>query len=85
MEIRNTESDVTAEAITDLKETIRTMREELNSLKDSVATHAGNNPLQLLDASANAVNISSSGRCLGDGQKKCCHETDYDDNVIGKG
>ena len=78
----NIENDITAEAITDLKETIRTMRKELNSLKDSVATHAGNNPLQLLSVSANAVNISSSGRCLGDGQKKCCHETDYDVNVV---
>ena len=44
----NMESDVTAEAITDLKEAIRTMREELNSLEDSVATRAGNDPLQLL-------------------------------------
>ena len=59
-------------------------REELNSLKDSVATRAGNDPLQLPCASANTMNISSSGRCLGDGQNKCGHKTDYDDNVIEK-
>ena len=57
----NTEDNATAKAIVDLQELMRLMREEIKVMKMSGATHAGNNLLQQLGVSDNAMNPGSSG------------------------
>ena len=45
----------------------------------SGATHAGNDPLQQLGVSNNAMNPGSCGYHWGEAQRKCSRETDYND------
>ena len=75
----NTEGDATVQAIADLQESMRLMREELKVLKTSGATRAGNDPPQQSGASENALNPGHSGHRSGDVQRKRGRETDYED------
>ena len=52
----NTEDNATARAIADLQELMRLMREEIKVMKMSGVTRAGNDPLQQLGVSDNAMN-----------------------------
>ena len=76
---QNTEDNATARAIAELEESMRLMREEMKVMKTSGVTRAGNDPLQQLGASENAMNPGSFGYCLGEAQRKCGHDTDYYD------
>lgn len=73
------EDNATAKAIADLQELMRLMHEEIKVMKTSRVTHAGNDPLQQLGASDNAMNPSSSGYRSGEAQRKRGCKTDYSD------
>ena len=76
---KNTEDNATARAIVKLQESMQLMREEMKVMKTSEVIRAGNDPLQQLGASENAMNPGSSGYRSGEAQRKCGRETDYHD------
>ena len=82
---QNTEDNATARAIAELQESMRLMREEMEVMKTSGVTRAGNDPLQQLGASENAMNPGSSGYRSGEAQRKRGRETDYHDEDKDKG
>ena len=63
----------------DLQVSMRLMHKEIKVMKTSGATHTGNDPLQLLGVSDNAMNPGSSGYRLDKVQRKRGCETDYND------
>ena len=75
----NTEDNTTARAIADFQESMRLMCKEIKVMKTSGATRAGNDQLQQLGASNNAMNPDSSGYRSGEAQRKHGRETDYND------